>query len=562
MPNKLLSGALWYLKEKHYSVIPCKADKKPYIPWEKYQKEHPTEKQVIEWWETYPDANVAIVTGAISDLTVVDLDSAAGAIAFFEHLPSNLVCPTVKSPKGQHLYFRYKDGIRNRARFLPDCDIRSEGGYIIAPPSGINGNTYSWVAGRSIKGTTVPDLPISIINIIYSYIEGMVSRKSQEVTEVTGDHQSHRYWEPGRRDDDLFTVANALIKTSISEEFTRQTLEILIKNLGDDLEPNKVDEKIKSAIKRVHNLEVNVMEEVRQWVKSQEGHFRVTECHTESQYVTKTQKHACLMAILRLVKEGVLEKYGTQRGVYRKVENNLEEIKLFETSDPELPLKWIAGFERYIRFLPKTIYVIAGEPDAGKSALCLNLALMNCDAMPVSYFSSEMIGDELSSRLLLAEDCDRRKIVERIKFYDRSVNFHDVIRPDDLNIIDYFEISKDFWEIADNLKDIRNKLNNGIAVIAIQKKRGAVLGRSAEFGLEKPRIYMTVEPYSPDGKYVDGNIIKIIKAKNWRDPSINPKDMVLRFKLAKGINIYPKGSWMYEFENDDKYSQFKKGNGK
>uniref|UniRef100_A0A6H1ZVR0 Putative bifunctional DNA primase/polymerase n=1 Tax=viral metagenome TaxID=1070528 RepID=A0A6H1ZVR0_9ZZZZ len=574
--NKILKSALWYRNKKNLSIIPilpphkdekgkdnCKMPEKDF-EWKKYQSEKPSPEQVSEWFQN-PASRIAIVAGKINNLCVIDCDSEEAKRIVEEHLPDSTLNPTpiATSPRGGYHYYFQATDLPGKPNAMQNLDIRSEGNYIIAPPSaGLNGTGYSWQDGCGLHEVEPMAIPNSLylllreeLNKSFIYIRGE-KNKSQNITDITG---SHRFYVEGRRDEDLFTVANALIKTGIAENFTRQTLEIIVQNLGENLEPNKVQEKINSAIKRVQNLEVNIMEEVRQWVKSQEGHFKVTECHTESQYITKAQKHACLMSILRLVKEGVLEKHGNQRGVYRKVENELEEIKPFQSTGSELPIKWIANFQTYIKTMPKTIYVIAGEPDAGKSAICLNMALMNCDKIPISYFSSEMVGEELGSRLVLSEDCDEKKINERIKFYDRSSNFSDVINPNAFNIIDYLEVSKDFWEVADQLKDIRNKLNKGIALIAIQKKRGSVLGRSAEFGLEKPRLYMTVEPYSPDGRHVDGNIIKVVKAKNWRDPLINPNYLTLKFKLVKGINIYPKGGWDYEYEDDAKYSKFKKG---
>ena len=49
--------------------------KVPIIKWKEYQNRLPAEAEVREWFTTWPHANIGIVTGAISNLVVFDLDS-------------------------------------------------------------------------------------------------------------------------------------------------------------------------------------------------------------------------------------------------------------------------------------------------------------------------------------------------------------------------------------------------------------------------------------------------------------------------------------------------------
>ena len=96
MTNKDI--ALSYLK-KGYSVIPVKSPqmvrtdlsteeiikqcKVPLIAWKEFQNRRPTEQEVVEWFEMWPEANIGIVTGKISNLVVFDLDS-EDAVAYAE----------------------------------------------------------------------------------------------------------------------------------------------------------------------------------------------------------------------------------------------------------------------------------------------------------------------------------------------------------------------------------------------------------------------------------------------------------------------------------------------
>jgi len=44
------------------------------MKWTEFQYRHPTPEEVNDWWDRWPDANIAIVTGKISNLVVFDID--------------------------------------------------------------------------------------------------------------------------------------------------------------------------------------------------------------------------------------------------------------------------------------------------------------------------------------------------------------------------------------------------------------------------------------------------------------------------------------------------------
>ena len=147
---KILSEyALAYAK-LGWSIFPIKTkEKKPKIKWEKYQREKATEEQIKNWWKKWPDANIGIVAGAISGIIVIDIDSMQGREAYinqFGELHGTISQRTGK-PEALQLIFKHpKDqDYSNRARMLPDVDVRGDGGYIVAAPSiHPNGVQYQW----------------------------------------------------------------------------------------------------------------------------------------------------------------------------------------------------------------------------------------------------------------------------------------------------------------------------------------------------------------------------------------------------------------------------------
>lgn len=128
MANRCKRAAL-RLREQGISVIPVGRDKKPLFAWKEYTERRPTTKEIKKWWTDYPDANLAIVTGKISNLTVVDIEE--GGLT--DYLPETLTVKT--GGGGYHFYYRYSDKFKNAVRIKELTDIRNDSGYCIAPPS-------------------------------------------------------------------------------------------------------------------------------------------------------------------------------------------------------------------------------------------------------------------------------------------------------------------------------------------------------------------------------------------------------------------------------------------
>jgi len=104
--------------------------------WREYQKRKPTEEEVRQWFTNdYPAANIGIITGKLSNLVVVDLDTQEIADDFREKGWFDKA-GVVKSGRGYHLYFQYPAfEVTNAVNKELKVDIRGEGGYITAPPS-------------------------------------------------------------------------------------------------------------------------------------------------------------------------------------------------------------------------------------------------------------------------------------------------------------------------------------------------------------------------------------------------------------------------------------------
>lgn len=283
----------------------------------------------------------------------------------------------------------------------------------------------------------------------------------------------------------------------------------------------------------------NLSQDIMQWIDGTEGWWPVTNCDKELQIVTNKDRQNRRAVLSRMVKAKQIERDMNREGFYRKVDADCDEINILDASVKPLHIQWVFGLQQYVNTYPKTISIISGSFNAGKTALMLNMAYMNRNSFDVHYFSSEMDATELKSRISRFENCNMTEF-KNIHFWDRARNFADVIRPDAMNIIDYFEIDDNFFRINKQLADIRNRLNNGIAIVALQKDQNKALGRGGTFSAEKARLYITVDPDNPGAK------LKIVKGKNWAFDNVNPNGLTMKFKLFKGINLIPQGTWMQE----------------
>lgn len=543
--NECLTAALLY-ESMGFSVIPCNPSeeeekgKKPFIRWERYQKERAAPDQIKEWWAKWPAAMIGIVTGEISGLFVVDADSEEAKEKFETLIPESLEIPVVKTPRGYHYYFKYQQGITNSNNGI--LHVRGSGGFVIAPPSKrSNGNTYLWQL--EICRIPPPDPPIVIFNLFKNQaltdadFKGIDKKK--RLQDSTISTKFYISLDEGNRDETFFHVANTLIKGGESEENVSKILEYLNNSTTPPFPEKELKIKIKSALDRSERRQRNLSREVRDWVDSTFGNIYSTEVKKLLQISTIQEEKNLSIIFKRLCDEKVLERL-SKNGSFRRVENIAEEIDIFSDTDNPLNLNYPLGIESFVHTMPKSIIIIAGESDAGKTAFLLNFSSLNLDYYPITYFSSEMGPTELKDRISKFS----RPIQDwkKVSFKERSSNFQDVIEPDKINIIDYLELADDFYKVGGQIKAIFDKLNKGIALIALQKKIGSELARGGDFTMEKARLYITLSR---------NNICKIIKAKNWVSSMVKPTGKQRKYILLHGCEFRTKSNWEMEGQENE-----------
>lgn len=110
------------------------------------------ERTVLHWFERWPDANLAIATGAPGP-SVLDIDNPQAANGLLVRLKQARP-PEVATPRGAHLYYA---GTAHGTVSLGYGELRGRGSYVLVPPSiHPSGKEYVWLQAPNGRLHPVP----------------------------------------------------------------------------------------------------------------------------------------------------------------------------------------------------------------------------------------------------------------------------------------------------------------------------------------------------------------------------------------------------------------------
>ena len=502
-----LETALFYHEVLGLNVIPLivkpntdptktKTKKQPLVDWIPYQDKKVTREEIEQWWgKQYPNAGIAAVVGSISGgVVVIDCDSPQTIVNMEAVIPDDKFIPIAETATGgRHYYFTSEEKMQKCVGFLPQMDFQAEYSLIVMPPTpGINGSSYNWVA----KPENPQDFPS--INIIDNKLNNTIYRACMENCKENGLHNlqgltrltSSNIFEYGVRDDNLYHIAHNLLKSGNTEEYVKQVLRAIVMSWGETDE-KWISDKVKSSLKRQDRSYSELKRQIEGWVYLQIGYYSITECLQDLQILTKEGKDAAYVIFNRMLGT-VIEKYGEKRGIYRTINKEVRKTKFIKDKIVDFPIILPFDLNTYCKLYPKSIMVVAGSKGSGKTALALKIALDNQARLPVVYLHSEGGDEEFSDRMQNNGIYDENQI--QFEPIPCSVNFHDNITDEKkIFIIDYLEVHNNFYEVAIPIKKIHDKLKDGLAIIFIQKKAGALYGRGDEFSQEASRLYLSMD---------------------------------------------------------------------
>jgi putative DNA primase/helicase len=204
-------------------------------------------QKIREWWERWTNANIGIVPGDNAGFLVIDIDGPEGAQtltkleAMHSALPATL---TSQTARGRHLLYANPNGLKaGNAALGPKVDVRSNSGYIVAPPSiHPSGHRYQWMADV-------------LIAPIPKWLRTVLANKSAPAATQTGDGQililpEQRKIAEGGRNAALASIAGRLRQDGCTPDAMLAALMNINEQRCDPPLPPREVERIAKSISR------------------------------------------------------------------------------------------------------------------------------------------------------------------------------------------------------------------------------------------------------------------------------------------------------------------------
>jgi len=136
-----------------------------------------------------PGAGVAVATGELSGVWVLDSDGEEGVdslrclVEEFGPLPETV---TARTRNGAHRFFQHVEGVRNSAgKIAAGIDVRGTGGYVVVAPSPHpDGGAYRWV--RDPFNHSIADAPQWLLDLVLTR-PPETFREPRELPDIYGD---------------------------------------------------------------------------------------------------------------------------------------------------------------------------------------------------------------------------------------------------------------------------------------------------------------------------------------------------------------------------------------
>jgi bifunctional DNA primase/polymerase-like protein len=128
---------------------------------------------ISEWWRRWPNANIGIATGKPSGFDVLDIDPRNGGDDTLRELelthgPIPQTAMSITGGLGCHYLFRHNPEVGNGNRSIASgIDMKTTGGYIVAPPSvHSSGSNYWWEGASHPDDVGIANMPDWLLNLI------------------------------------------------------------------------------------------------------------------------------------------------------------------------------------------------------------------------------------------------------------------------------------------------------------------------------------------------------------------------------------------------------------
>jgi len=283
------------------------------------------------------------------------------------------------------------------------------------------------------------------------------------------------------------------------------------------------------------NSNRNIKQEVDEWVEEHSGVFFSTDIYRDLDIIDKKYISKLLKT---LEKEGKVERSKDRAGKWRKVDNLRLPIKWWESSGDPIDMKLPLGIHEQVLIFPHTMIAVAGLWSAGKSAFCMNTATLNYNIFgdTIDYILCAEMGPNRYKRRLIEGGVNLDDFKQHVEVFEYiGGDLPDLIRPNKLTIIDYLAPQDEgLWKVNTILKDINDRIDDGIVMVAMQKPGGRDTAFGGDFSAMVPSVYIAIN---------DG-LAKIVKSKEFDEDTVgNPAGKIISFQLRRGFHFDSTDIW-------------------
>ena len=215
----------WALKyaQQNYAVFPLVPRSKVPATQHGFQDASTDPDQIRRWWATNPNYNIGVATG--NGLVVIDVDDKPeegkhGTLELNgwerEHGALAQTWTVLTGTGGVHYWYRTNENFTNSTEILGAIDVRSLGGYVVAPPSiHPNGTPYEWEASGDPEYIGIAELSGSALELLQKYCTkaGTKSRKKREVP-----YKELKKIRKGGRQDALMSLQGSLLNMNMTAD--------------------------------------------------------------------------------------------------------------------------------------------------------------------------------------------------------------------------------------------------------------------------------------------------------------------------------------------------------
>jgi len=270
---------------------------------------------------------------------------------------------------------------------------------------------------------------------------------------------------------------------------------------------------------------------IEQWVSLTRGQFNVRDIWAEIGIESPEGKSYLRKILSRIPTVQQLDK---GFGNYKVIDSQAMKMN-WETADPNntVPLLFPFGEHEFVKIFPKSIIIVAGSKQAGKTAYLYEFIKLNMAKFAIDLFNSETGPEQMKERF----DSLGIKASPSFNVYERYDNFADVINPDPnrLSVIDYLDFNSEVYLVGAEIDAIYRKIN-GVAVIGLQKPPPSViytktgqkkiierdLAYGGGFTAKRAILYITMGQSK----------LKLLHVKTPKKIKVNPQNMTWSFRFS------------------------------